>query len=261
LILIVIACSTILLPAGSKAGPPFVTDDPEPVELHHWEVYIFGTSAKTPSGQNTEAPALEINYGAIKTLQLHLIAPYAISQAPDKIAQTGYGDTELGIKYRFVEETENRPMLGLFPHLELPTGNSNQGLGTGYLQLLAPLWLQKSWGHWTTYGGGGYDIFFNAPEKNYWLFGWELQKDLSEHLMLGGEIFTNTDFHPGKSTQVKFNLGGQVNFDDAHHLLFSAGKSISGDTDFMAYLGFQWTFGPGESKMEPEMPATKPRRF
>ncbi len=26
----------------SQAGPPFLTDDPEPVELNHWEVYLFG---------------------------------------------------------------------------------------------------------------------------------------------------------------------------------------------------------------------------
>jgi hypothetical protein len=26
----------------TMAGPPFVTDDPDPVEFKHWEVYLFG---------------------------------------------------------------------------------------------------------------------------------------------------------------------------------------------------------------------------
>jgi hypothetical protein len=32
----------VILPAlnSSKAGPPFLTDDPEPVEYRHWEVYV-----------------------------------------------------------------------------------------------------------------------------------------------------------------------------------------------------------------------------
>jgi hypothetical protein len=31
------------LASGVQAGPPFLTDDPEPVGLHHWEGYVFGT--------------------------------------------------------------------------------------------------------------------------------------------------------------------------------------------------------------------------
>jgi hypothetical protein len=30
----------LALPASLEAGPPFVTDDPEPVEYRHWEVYL-----------------------------------------------------------------------------------------------------------------------------------------------------------------------------------------------------------------------------
>ena len=32
------------------AGPPFITDDPEPVDLKHWEVYLFGTYEHAPEG-------------------------------------------------------------------------------------------------------------------------------------------------------------------------------------------------------------------
>jgi len=31
----------------SAAGPPFLTDDPEPVDLKHWEVYVFGQGDRT----------------------------------------------------------------------------------------------------------------------------------------------------------------------------------------------------------------------
>jgi hypothetical protein len=38
--LAVAAFVAALLPGPASAGPPYTTDDPEPVELHHWEVYL-----------------------------------------------------------------------------------------------------------------------------------------------------------------------------------------------------------------------------
>jgi hypothetical protein len=38
------------------------------------------------------------------------------------------------------------------PHV--PTGNAERGLGTGHTHGFMPLWLQKSFGKWLTYGGG-----------------------------------------------------------------------------------------------------------
>ena len=104
----------------------------------------------------------------------------------------GYGDTELGAKYRFIQETNWIPQVGTFPLIELPTGNDERSLGTGKTQLFLPLWLQKSWGPWTTYGGGGY--WFNPGEGNKdWVYtGWLLQRDLSKWVTFGGEIFYRT---------------------------------------------------------------------
>ena len=64
-------------PVGLLAGPPFITDDPEPVEYQHWEWYLASQSFKTPDGWSGTAPHLEVNYGAISNVQLHLIAPLA----------------------------------------------------------------------------------------------------------------------------------------------------------------------------------------
>lgn len=45
-------------------------------------------------------------------------------------------------------------------------------------------------------------------------------------------------------SRLNFNIGGQYNLNDEHHILFSAGTGIYGGVKFMSYLGFQWTFGP-----------------
>ena len=37
-------------------------------------------------------------------------------------------------------------------------------------------------------------------------------------------------------------LGTVYDFSEDHHLLFSAGRSIDGPTDFQCYVAYQWTF-------------------
>jgi hypothetical protein len=158
------------------------------------------------------------------------------------------GDTELGAKYRFIHETDNIPQAGIFPLVHLPSGDSNRDLGSGHVQAFLPMWLQKSWGPWTTYGGGGYWINPGTDNKNYWQLGWLLQRDITKVLTLGAEIF-----YFGKQTtdgrdETGYNIGGIINLTEEHHVLFSAGSDFAGDNNFASYLGYQYTFGPKEDK-------------
>ncbi|HVN97392.1 MAG TPA: hypothetical protein VMT62_13265, partial [Syntrophorhabdaceae bacterium] len=138
------------------AGPPFRTDDPEPVEYQHWEFYVATQYANDEDGVSGTAPHLEMNYGIVPNLQLHLLVPVAFDKPRGAPTLYGPGDVELGVKYRFIQEGTYRPMVGTFPILHLPSGSERRGLGNGDAQFYLPVWLQKSLGHWTTYGGGGY---------------------------------------------------------------------------------------------------------
>jgi hypothetical protein len=113
---------------------------------------------------DTVGPAVEFNWGALPNVHLHIIVPAAailpannLSLAPAGTGPRafGLGDIELGIKYRFVQETKHRPMIGTFTMFEIPTGSAARGLGVGKTWYKLPLWVQKSFGPWTTYGGGG----------------------------------------------------------------------------------------------------------
>jgi hypothetical protein len=107
-----------------------------------------------------------------------------------------------------------------------------------------PLWLQKSWARWTSYGGGGYWINPGPGNKNHWFFGWQAQYGFTERFALGAELFHSTaDVNEG-SGKSGFNVGGILNFDEGHHLLFSAGRNFHGEKETLGYLAYQWTFGP-----------------
>ena len=114
----------------SVAGPPFRTDDPQPVDFQHWEFYIASMQQFDHQGTSVTAPHFEINYGIIQDVQLHLVAPLGYVHTT-QATHYGYSDTELGVKYRFIEETETVPQIGIFPLVELPTGNEDKQLGAG----------------------------------------------------------------------------------------------------------------------------------
>ena len=152
---VVLAAFALAVATSARAGPPFLTDDPEPVELGHWEAYLFAMYDGASSTTAVDGPALELNYGAAPDLQLHLVVPLATAEPAGAPSAHGLGDVEMGVKYRFVEEGEGQPQIGVFPMLELPTGNDRRGLGNGRLWARLPVWVQRSWGPWTTYGGGG----------------------------------------------------------------------------------------------------------
>ncbi len=242
------AVFTLILAIGQAlAGPPFITDDPEPVEFRHWEVYLASQWAHDRhEGTSATLPHVEVNYGIIPDVQLHTIIPMAYSNPHEGSTQYGPGDMEFGVKYRFIHEDDEGwiPQAGTFPIVDLPTGDSSRGLGEGRIKIFFPLWIQKSWGPWTTYGGGGFWYHPGEGNKNYWFTGWLLQRDISKALTLGAEVFNMSPRAKGESDETGFNAGGFVNLSEVHHILFSAGRDFKGPNTFSAYLAFQWTFGP-----------------
>lgn len=246
MLLVIEALSLHLFMATAWAGPPFMTDDPEPVEYRYWEVYLASQYAHDKDAVSATAPLLEINYGAAPDLHLHMIVPFASSRLNEGTKQYGMGDIELGAKYRFIHESGRLPQVGTFAMVEVPSGSSSRGLGEGHARFFVPVWLQKSWGPWTTYGGGGY--WFNPGKKNYWSGGWEVQRDISKMLTLGAELFYNSPTAEGENSRTGFNSGAIVNLNEENHILFSAGRDLHGQNTFSMYIAYQWTFGPEEKK-------------
>ena len=173
-----------------------------------------------------------------------MIAPLAYSAPSGGSTHYGYGDTEVGVKFRFLQETENRPQAGVFPLLQIPTGDAEQGLGSGHVQAFLPLWLQKSFGDWTIYGGGGYGLNPGVGNENWGYGGLVVQRQITKEFLLGGEIYHRTALQTGGRDDTAFNIGTVLDFTEHQHLLLSVGRSIDGPTDFQCYLAWQFTFGP-----------------
>ena len=166
--------------------------------------------------------------------------------APGEPARFGYGDTELGLKWRLVHEGASMPQIATFPIVEVPTGDSARGLGSDETQVFLPLWAQKSFGPWTTYGGGGYWVNPGEGNRNWWFFGWQAQREVAKGLSVGGELFHGTSRAVGKPGETRFDLGLVWDVTELHHVLLSIGHAI-GEQAAQGYLAYQLTVGPGGS--------------
>lgn len=243
-------------------GPPYQTDDPVPVDLHHYEFYVFGTADGTPVEMDSTGPAFEFNWGALPRVQLHAILPFGVvaplndpAYAPSGIGPTEFGltDMELGAKIAFIKESKYIPQIGSFTMFEIPTGNADKGLGVGKVWYKLPIWLQKNEGKWTFDGGAGYQVVPQTGYRNFPYTGWLVKKELSKRLELGAELFAHgregiAAAQTGSSTLI--DVGGYYHFKQhpGEQFLFCYGHSVAGQTENYAYIGMYWTWGKDKDK-------------
>ena len=240
----------------AQAGPPFQTDDPTPVELGHYEFYIFGTIDGTPAELAPTGPAFEFNWGAIPNIQLHAILPFGAVMpsnnpvyAPGGTGSSAFGltDMELGVKYGFIKQTKHRPQIGSFTMFEIPTGNSTQGLGVGKVWYKLPIWVEKEFGPWSLCGGMGYTVVPQSGYNNYLYGGFLVKREINKKLELSTEIFSHArEGFAAAQTQAStmIDAGGYYHFKSPGlQLLFAYGHSIAGQTENYAYLCLYKTWG------------------
>jgi hypothetical protein len=236
------------------AGPPFQTDDPDPVPYQNYEFYVFSGMDGTALETDTTGPAAEFNWGALPNVQLHLIVPAAGVVLPDSSGPNafGLGDMEAGIKYRFVQETSHCPMIGTFDMFEIPSGNPVKGLGVGRPWFELPLWAQKSFGPWTTYGGGGETIVNARGYRSFPFAGWLVQRDIGKKWTLGAEVYSHGPeglATPQTRAATMVDFGGYYYFrNPGFQLLFCYGHTVAGQMENYAYLGLYWTWGRKSAK-------------
>ena len=221
------------------AGPPFITDDPEPVPYKHWEFYISSVDFLQTDTKSGTLPHFEVNYGVIPNVQLHLQIPINYLLEENKF-DYGYGNTEFGVKIRFLNLKESKIQMGVFPVFQIPTVR-NENFSTNHVQSFLPVWVQKSWEKLITYGGVGYCFNPGNNNRNWEFAGWEAQYAFTENLTFGGEVFYKTATESKSKDYLGFNLGGSINFSEQFHFIFSAGQSITGEKGTMAYCGLLWT--------------------
>jgi hypothetical protein len=239
---VIVGCGVVLLSHAALAGPPYVTDDPEPTDTGHWENYLYVEGARAEGAFDAPEAGIEINYGAFPDTQLTWSVPLNPNPGPGGMGVV-WAPLGGGAKYRFMEEDENgwRPQAAFFPQISIPVGAAARTTPTTEL---LPVWLQKSFGDWTTFGGGGFINNPGAGNRDFEIYGWAMQRQITNKFALGGEIFGQTRSSFDDASSAAVGLAALYDFNDRWHVVGSVNTGIADahQADRFSYnLALKWT--------------------
>ncbi len=204
---------------------PYVTDDPEPTDLGHYEIYLFSDGA-TLRGDWGGSGGIDFNYGAAPDLQLTAVLPVAWDDPDEGPHGFGLGNVELAAKYKFLHQDDAGVDVAFFPRVFLPAGSPEAG--ERHTSLLLPIWIQHAWDKWTTFGGGGCEVDHGGDLQNFCMMGWVVttQLDFCRISQIGAEIYHQTADTKGGRASTGVNFGAIYDLNDNFHLMASVGPGL-----------------------------------
>jgi hypothetical protein len=237
---LLIALTVLAKPAW--AGPPYVTDDPEPTDFKRFEIYLFANGSDARDGSEA-ATGIDFNYGAAPDLQLTALLPLAYENPLGASSATGLGNIELAAKYRFLHQAQTGWDVAVFPRYILPSVSSH--VGDQHSSIVLPIWLEKDWDTWSTFGGGGCVIQHESDLKNFCLAGWALTRTVLQRLQIGLELVYRSADTPGGHASAAMGAGLRYDITTHYHFLASAGPTLrnaSETTRYSWYASLLFTF-------------------
>lgn len=177
---------------AQEAGPPMMTEDPMVADAKTWEL---NTSIDPAVGDHFRVtlPNLDLNYGVVKDLQVHLGVPYEVSFDHPRTTSS-FGNIEVGIKFHFLHEEEHFISLGTHAIWKF----------TGKKMFTLPLLMHKTIGRfvigdaltavWSLHRGwrNGFLVGYNASDKTELMIEYFLEKLHDD--VTGARGFLNAGF-------------------------------------------------------------------
>jgi hypothetical protein len=207
----------------AHAGPPYLSDDPEPTDYQHYEIYTYSSGTTARDGAGGES-GIDFNYGGAPNLQLTATLPIAYDFPAEGSSVGGFGNVELAAKYRFLTQDTIGLDVAFFPRVILPSASSI--VGEQHASFLFPVWVQKDWGDWSAFGGGGCEINRGGASQDFCEGGVVVTRKISSNLQMGLELFHQTpDTHDSLPT-TSLGTGLIYDLNEHFHLLGYIGRGI-----------------------------------
>ncbi len=196
----------------SLAGPPFETDDPDPVECHHLEVDVAQAHQGEPA---VTGPIWEVDYGPTKNVEV------SVGGQP--------GETGLASAIRLLPETRYTPEVGFLPSLIVKSN--------GETETFLPFWAQKTIKNWTIFGGGG--VSHGAE-----FTGITVMRNSRSGSGVGLEFYHESERSPIVPSAPRLAVGYIDQLAPSRALLFWAGRQLQPNPGYFLAIGFQVVIAP-----------------
>jgi hypothetical protein len=142
------------LSAVMGASPAWAVEDTDTPGNGNWEINLEANGARSASGWEVEAPAIDVNYGWGDRVQLMAGVPWVSIRETGRDAKSGLGAGTIGAKWRFVDQEKQGIAVSTFPQYSwnLVPSSLQRGIVSDTRQLLVPVQFGGEYSEYGIYG-------------------------------------------------------------------------------------------------------------
>jgi len=239
--LVVCACYA---PSFGEGGPPLIGDDPGTPGNGHWEINVAYPYLHTAQTTTMDIPYVDANYGLGDHIELSYEGGLLIGKKTGHGWQSGYDDSLVGVKWRFLDEETSGVDMSTYPQVGFNTTSSfaRSGLVESGTTFFLPVEIAKTFGKLELDGEVGYQYY--EHQRDQWAGGPIVGYNLTERIELLGEARFVFD-ESFRSNDLILDAGARVDLIEHVQFLFAAGRSVRNGDDssrLYLYLGLGLTF-------------------
>jgi len=231
--------------AQTQAGPPFITDDPDTPGANNWEINAAVIGAQSHRHWDLAAPDLDINYGWGEHVQLKVDVNWASTLASDGRLISGFGATDFGVKWRFVDQDKSGFALSVYPQLltNLVSSSAGRGLATADREFFLPAEFSTEWDAFQFDAELGRNFVERGPDA--WIGGVIVAHTCGPGLQCGVELHGALI---GNHVEPLANIGARWQINKHVIVLAAAGREFGSNFNdqqsFVFYFGIQFLKEP-----------------
>jgi cobalt/nickel transport protein len=237
-----------LFPSTSLyAGRPLTTDDAWTVEKGKFQVESGIDVSRQDNHDREFTPSLTLTYGLLERMDLGVGSGYLFFHPAEGRKENGIADTEIKLKYRFMDEMGLRPAFAVAGILKIPTASESKGLGSGKVDFRINTLFTKNLGkQLALHLNLGYAFLNEKGGDNEFNYSLACQFILAEKWTLVGEIAGINNFNGHKRDDPLSGLIGTT-YQLTENLVWDAGVEIGMNRaapDFRVTTGVTLFFKP-----------------
>ena len=214
-----------------------ITDDPGTPGNGKWEINLAITLEHRSDETSFDLPAVDLNYGVGKNIQLTLQTAPVLLAREDHGPIGGLGETEAAVKWRFLDEETKVVDVSMFPRVifNIQQSSARRGLAEDGTRFQIPFQIAKTFGRFhadAEFGPVGITV-----GRSEWLYGIVGGYDVAKPTMLMAELHGTSRMNFSRDT-LAINFGLRHELTETRILILSLGHELRSPEDSLALIGY-----------------------
>jgi len=237
----------LLFSSSAFAAMPLTTDDAYTVEKGMFQLEVGFDAARQDNHDKEFSPFVTLTYGLFERMDVGAGSAYLFVDPNEGKNENGLGDTEVKVKYHFIDQKDWIPHFALSGTLKIPTASESKGLGSGKMDFnVNTIFTWNLSERWQLYSNLGYTFIGEHHVDNECNYSVAVQFALSKEWALVGEGVGVNNFNGHKSDDPFSGLFG-IQYMLSDNLVWDAGVEIGMNKaapDFRFTTGLTLFFKP-----------------